>query len=190
MISMKNRRSQNGSSLIEVLVAILIMSFGLLGVAGLTASSLQYAKIAQFQTIATQLASAYGDNIRANVSGFTAGSYDMLDGYTASSDSVAIPVCADTTKCTASELAAIDQAEWTNQLRRRLPAGSAYVSRDATNNVLSADVWVMWADPSLGMGTSDFSTATTGGNQCPAAAVASLRASVAVPRCLYFRITL
>lgn len=187
---MKTRRSQNGSSLLEVLVAILIMSFGLLGLAGMTAASLQYAKMAQFQTIGTQLASAYGDNIRANVTGFNAGDYDMTTAYSGASSTVTVPACVTPAKCTAAEMADVDQAMWTNQLRRRLPGGGAYVTRDTTNNVMAADVWVMWADPSLNAGGSDLGVASTGGNQCPAAAVGSVPAGVAPPRCMYFRITL
>lgn len=187
---MKSRRSQNGSSMLEVLVAIMIMSFGMLGLAGMTASSLQYAKMAQFQTVGTQLASAYGDNIRANVNGFNNGNYDMTTAYTGATTGVTVPVCALPAKCTPAELAAIDRADWINQLRRRLPGGGAYVTRDTANNALAADVWVMWADPSLGMGAGDLSVATTGGNQCPAAAVAAVPASVAAPRCMYFRISL
>lgn len=184
------RSTQRGSSLLEVLVAILIMSFGLLGLAGMTASSLQYSKMAQYQTIGTQLAASYGDSVRANVPGFSAGNYDMTTAYTGATASITVPACTTATKCTSAELAAIDRAEWTNSLRRHLPAGSAYVTRDVGNNVLAADVWVMWADPSLGFGTSDMSVATTGGNQCPAAAIAGLASTVAAPRCMYFRISL
>lgn len=187
---MNNRRSQNGSSLLEVLIAILILSFGLLGLAGMTAASLQYAKMAQFQTIGTQLAAAYGDNIRGNVTGFNAGNYDMTTAYSGASSGVTVPVCVTPAKCTAAELADVDQALWINQLRSRLPGGSAYVTRDATNNVMAADVWVMWGDPSLDINGSNLGVAATGGNQCPAAAVASVPAGVASPRCMYFRITL
>lgn len=183
------RSAQRGSSLLEVLVAILIMSFGLLGLAGMTASSLQYSKMAQYQTVGTQLASAYGESMRANVAGFSEGHYELTAAYTGATFNVAVPTCTNAARCSAAELAAIDRAQWTNDLRRRLPGGGAYVSRDTVNNALAADVWVMWADPGLSFGASNLSVAE-GGNQCPEVALAGLASTVAVPRCMFFRISL
>ena len=189
---MRVRYSQKGSSLLEVLITILIMSFGLLALGGLTAASLQYSKMAQFQTIGSQLAAEYGERMRGNVAGFQGNNYNQLTAYSGASGSVVIPVCTTPTKCTPAELAAIDIAEWTNALRRRLPGGGAYVSQDASNT-LAADIWVMWVEPNLQYGTTSdtLSVSATGGSQCPAAAgLASLPASVATPRCIYFRVSL
>jgi type IV pilus assembly protein PilV len=188
---------QTGSSLLEVLVSILIMSIGLLGLAGMTVSSLQYAKMAQFQTVGSQLAASYGESIRGNITGFMAGNYNQAAAYTGATAAVAVPVCATPSKCTAAELAAIDLAEWNNNLRRRLPGGGAFVTRDLpadpldlASNTLAADIWVLYADPTLGFGASNLSVATSGGNQCPALALAGLSATVPVPRCMYFRVSL
>jgi type IV pilus assembly protein PilV len=133
---LKLQQTQKGSSLLEVLVAILIMSFGLLGLAGMTMASLQYAKMAQFQTIGTQLAASYGDSIRGNVTGFMAGNYNQLATYTGASSGITVPVCTIPTKCTAAEIAAIDAAEWTNNLRRRLPGGGLMWSGTTTTRWL------------------------------------------------------
>jgi type IV pilus assembly protein PilV len=182
-------RSQQGSSLLEVLITMLIMSFGLLALSGLTASSLQYSKMAQFQTIGSQLAIEYGDRMRGNVAGFQASNYNQTAAYTGASSAVDVPVCGTPAKCTPAEVAAIDIAEWTNGLRRRLPGGGAYVLRDTTHP-LSVDIWVMWVEPNLAVnGSSDtLSVAATGGNQCPAAAATGTAS--AVPRCMYFRVSL
>jgi type IV pilus assembly protein PilV len=182
-------RSQTGSSLLEVLITMLIMSFGLLALSGLTASSLQYSKMAQFQTIGSQLAIEYGDRMRGNVAGFQAGNYNKTDAYTGATSAVTVPACGTPAKCTPAEVAAIDIAEWTNLLRQRLPGGGAYVLRDAANP-LSVDIWVMWVEANLDFnGSSDtLSVSATGGNQCPAAAGT---ASVSpAPRCMYFRVSL
>lgn len=184
-------RFQKGSSLLEVMITMLIMSFGMLALGGLTAASLQYSKLAQFQTIASQLAAEYGDRMRGNVAGFRANNYDQPTAYSGASGVVAVPSCATPTNCNPAELAAIDIAEWTNELRSRLPGGGAYVMQDATNT-LAADIWVMWAEPNLQFSSSDdtLSTSATGGSQCPAAALAGLTGAVAVPRCMYLRVSL
>lgn len=185
-------RFQKGSSLLEVLITMLVMSFGLLALGGLTAASLQYSKITQYQAIGSQLAIEYGDRMRGNVAGFQANNYDQTAAYTGASSKIALPVCATAAKCTPAEVAAIDIAEWKNGLQRRLPGGGAYVVRDATNT-LAADIWVMWVEPNLNFNTTADSllVSATGGDQCPAnSGVAALPATTPTPRCLHFRISL
>lgn len=181
----KFSKNQIGSSLLEVLVTILILSFGLLGIAALTTSSLQSVKMSQFQSVAMQLANEYADRMRGNARGVTANNYSISDAYSEASDKVAVPVCATAGACTPAELASIDKAEWTNNLRRRLPSGGAYVQR----NGLSVDIWVMWIEPGLSFeDSSTLSVGATGGNQCPAAAISA--ALTNAPACAYFRVSI
>lgn len=169
----------SGASLLEVLIAIVIMSFGLLALGGLTAASIQYGKLAQFQTVGTQLASDITNRMRANVDGFVANSYNNTGVYSPTKAVVIVPACAIPTKCTANELAAIDITEWRNSLRLGLPGGDAYVLRDVATP-MAVDLWVMWTDPALASGFAATS-------ECPAAAVAGL---TTLPRCLYFRVAI
>jgi type IV pilus assembly protein PilV len=179
---------QRGSSLLEVLIAIVIMSFGLLAMGGLAASSIQYGKMAQFQTVGVQLSVDLADRIRANSSAALVGvctgknsCYDKTSVYS-STTAVLTPVaCAIATACTPSEIAARDIVEWRNALRNGLPGGDAYVQRVV--NKPTIDIWIMWIDPNLQVG-SDSSLITSGSSSCPAAAVP---ANTTVPHCLYFR---
>jgi type IV pilus assembly protein PilV len=189
---LKPPHQQTGSSLLEVLVSILIMSFGLLGMAGMTASTVQYAKMAQFQTIGTELAASYGESMRGNIAGFLAGNYDQATPYTGATDIVPVVPCKAPDKCTAAELAAIDRVEWNNNLRRRLPGGGAYVTRDLptgpldlASNTLAADIWVLYVEPTLD--PNPIYPATTGGNPCPAG---TPTATMPTLRCMYFRVSL
>lgn len=180
------RRGQQGASLLEVLITILILSFGLLGVAGLTAASLQTAKIAQFQSTALQLVNEYTERMRGNEPGVSTNDYDMTTAYSGATAGVPVPACAVADACTAAELASIDRAEWTNNLRRRLPAGGAYVTR----NGLAVDVWIMWQEPSLDVdGTTTLAVGATGGSQCPAAALAGF-GGTEPPICMYYRVSI
>lgn len=60
------RQHQSGFSLIELLVAVLIMAFGILGVAGLQVISLQQNRAALYRAEAVQLANDLMDRIRVN----------------------------------------------------------------------------------------------------------------------------
>lgn len=177
---------QRGASLLEVLVTILILAFGLLGIAGMTTSSLQTAKLSQFQSTALQLANEYAERMRGNIEGVKAGDYDLADGYDGDSSIEAVPTCSVADSCTPAELASIDQTEWLNHLRNHLPAGGAYVQRDG----LAADIWVMWQDLDLSIdGSSTLSATDTGGRGCPADAVDGAY-SGPQPTCVYYRVSL
>ena len=77
--------TQRGISLIEVLIALLLISIGLLGMASLQANSLKFNRSAYDRSVATQLAYDITDRMRANRAGALAGDYDleMTDDHTA-----------------------------------------------------------------------------------------------------------
>ncbi|MEJ7686275.1 MAG: type IV pilus modification protein PilV [Variovorax sp.] len=175
---------QTGSSLLEVLVAILIISFGLLALGGLTAVNQQHVKMTQFQSIGVQLASELGERMRGNVTAFELGAYNKTTVY--ASAEVEVPACS-VTPCSPADIAARDIAQWTNTLRQSLPGGDAFVQRDPVNP-LATDIWVIWIDPDLrDTGGSDGSVASAA--DCPAGAVTGLAATIR-PRCMHYRISL
>lgn len=174
---------QAGASLLEVLIAILVMSFGLLAMGGLTAATQQYVKMTQFQSIGMQLASEFGERMRGNVTGFESGLYTKTGPY---SGTGATPKPCKA-PCSPAEIAASDIAEWTNELQRRLPGGDGFVRRDAVNT-LATDVWILWLDPELSdAGAPGGSVASA--SDCPEAALAGSKLS-ARPRCMHYRISL
>jgi type IV pilus assembly protein PilV len=176
---------QVGSSLLEVLVAILVMSFGLLALGGLSASAQQYVKMSQFQSIAMQLASQLGERMRGNVEAFERGSYNKTTAY--ASTGTPASNCA-ASSCTSAEIAAIDMAAWTAELRNRLPGGDAFVRRDPVN-VLATDIWILWIDPgSLPGDRGELSVAAAA--DCPEDALSGLDAGDPMPRCMHYRISL
>ena len=72
------RKHQAGVSLLEVLIAVLVMSFGVTGVALLMAATIQYNKTTQYQIIALQIATQLAESMRGNTQGFLADAYPML----------------------------------------------------------------------------------------------------------------
>lgn len=100
--------AQQGYSLLEVLIAVLILSIGLLGLAGLQTTSLQSNQSASQVSQATFLASDILDRMRANPDGAKSGSYDVDPGQR--SDDFA-----------GGSLEATDVREWLQQLETALP---------------------------------------------------------------------
>lgn len=121
------RHSMRGFTLLEVLVAIVVMSIGLLGLAGLMASSLKNSHSAYQRTQATWLAYDALDRMRANRQVALAGGYDLALGAAPGG----------------SALAAIDLGEWDTALANTLPAGDGSIAVEKGGAV---KIIVQWND--------------------------------------------
>jgi type IV pilus assembly protein PilV len=116
-------RKQSGFTLLEVLVAIVVLSLGLLGLAGLQAASLRNNQTAYYRGIATQQAYDMADRLRANLAGVRAGDYNALSG--ASAD----PACFFTAVgCTPVQMANTDYFQWNAVNAALLPGGAGTVT--------------------------------------------------------------
>lgn len=73
---LRQRNRQSGLSLLEVLVATLVFSVGILGVAGMQLSGMKVTKSAQNLSVATQIAEDMADRMRANLAGVQDSLYD------------------------------------------------------------------------------------------------------------------
>jgi type IV pilus assembly protein PilV len=182
-----HQRRQIGSSLIEVMVAMLLSSIGLLAMSGLLASSARLSKAGEYRALANLLAEDIIERMRANLAGQAA--YGLTPSALADSPASA-GSCVNTEACTPAEVANMDLAEWRNTLFNSLPNGTGYLSvTDATNRLV--DVWIIWRDPSALSGTGYDNPAEgsdSHGRQrsaCPPGF-----AEVGRPRCLYFRVGL
>ncbi|MDH5277309.1 MAG: type IV pilus modification protein PilV [Gammaproteobacteria bacterium] len=112
-----NGRRNSGFSLVEVLVALVVMSVGMLGIAALYLEGLRAGRTALYRTTAVTLAADMADRIRANSTAGVA-----YAGTGPGTDSNCIN---GTNDCTANQLADDDWFNWTNQLAAQLPDGAA-----------------------------------------------------------------
>ena len=65
-INVLPRTRQRGISMVEALVALVVIAVGMLGIAGLYLSSLQASRSAKLRSYAVELAGSIADRIRAN----------------------------------------------------------------------------------------------------------------------------
>lgn len=114
-------KAQSGFTLLEVLVAIVVLSLGLLGLAGLQAASLRNNQTAYYRGIATQQAYDMADRIRANLAGVRAGNYSNLAGLPGANPNCFAAVC------TPANIAIADHRQWNTVNRALLPAGGGTV---------------------------------------------------------------
>lgn len=176
-------QAQSGASLIEVLVAILLLSFGMLALGAMMSFAVQAPKLSAYRATAANLASSHVERIRANPGGFATDSYTMAMSYdgTFYSSSTNLPSLADCSypACTEATLAAMDKAATNRAVRIELPAGGMLMNCDTSpcTRASYGNLWILWQEPSTvaGLGASS--------DNCPAAA----SALDPKPRCLYVR---
>ncbi len=138
--------------MIEVLVSLIIVAFGLLGLAGLQARSMSFQKDSFDRKAAAETAAQIAERVRANYDGFRAGNYNlaMLPGDPTPG---AIPACFDPLNCTTAEVAARDWAMWRIDLRRRLPTSGAYLVAPA--NAHQMTITLAWQEGQMTDGAVD-----------------------------------
>lgn len=99
---------QRGLSLIEVLIALVVIAIGLLGIAGLQTTAVQSNHLAHQYTLAARLAENLAENMRANRLGLLENAYDLPLGDAPAAPSVN---CA-AARCTPAQLARWQLADW------------------------------------------------------------------------------
>lgn len=117
---------QRGFSLLEVLVALLVLSIGLLGLAALQTMGLKFNTQSYQRTQAVLNAYDIIDRIRANPAGMATGGYDDIDIATAAPTS---PSCDTPPGCTPAQMAVYDVAQWKVSLAQLLAEGRGAVCR-------------------------------------------------------------
>ncbi len=156
-------RYEKGATLVEVLIAAVIVGIGLLGVAISQMHALQGSSDAQYRTTATDMALSLADRMRANLPGDNDYSNKTVDC------SVTVQKCAmspsDTSatgvvKCTPTQLAAFDMSDLLCDIvaktpkENHLPGATLSVSAcrdpgaitgDACGPGSSFDITVSWA---------------------------------------------
>ncbi|MAY38378.1 MULTISPECIES: type IV pilus modification protein PilV [Spongiibacter] len=106
---------QRGTTLIEVLVAILVTAIGVMGAAAVQLNAVKFNQTAKFRSTAVFLANDIADRLRANRAAALNGDYDIaMDDDAPSGTSIDV----------------VDLSEWLGELALRMPSGDGEVARD------------------------------------------------------------
>ena len=167
---------QRGITLLESLVAIVVMALGILGILGVQMRTLSDTQTGVRRAQAIRLIEDMGERMKANPSALA-----NLSSYVSNfAASPTVPSCAS--GCTAANLATYDVAVWKRTVRESLPLGKASIfvaPGEADGNRRQLGVIVAWRENERdGMSTTDKAainaTLTAGAgtdtatNACPA----------------------
>jgi len=107
------RRAQSGLGIIEVLVALVVVSFGVLGMAGLQLTGMKHSTSGYNRSKALLLAENMATRMRINQPAVTAASYAGVDSNNVDCATPPVPYCqarpsTGAVACTTAELAVFD----------------------------------------------------------------------------------
>ncbi|MDZ7925609.1 MAG: type IV pilus modification protein PilV [Marinagarivorans sp.] len=122
--TMHTLKRQQGYSLIEVLVSVVVLAVGFLGMTGLQARSLQSSQNSVLRTQAAFLSYDILEKMRGNPTANTAAAYAGKNGITEATNCL-------TTSCTTDQLAAFDVLSW------KCTINSIFCKDSVNNNLIS-----------------------------------------------------
>jgi type IV pilus assembly protein PilV len=135
---MLTAKQQRGASLIESMIALLVISIGLLGIAAMQVTGMKQNASALHHSKAVWAAYDMSDRIRANFEQFDI--YDGIDTTTVYDQNCTTGVC------TAAEMTISDAREW-SFIVSDLPSGRGTITNPNVNEIL---IRVMWDDEGSG----------------------------------------
>lgn len=176
-----DRQQERGATLLEVLITMLIVSFALLGIAGLQLASVRYQQTSHLRSTAITQVQIMAERIRTNANALSgsvdASAYRAANAYAAATTIPADPVCGlGSTSCTSAQSAQRDLREWRQVLAQELPGGRGSlftVTSGLITSVGARTVTVMWtekaqdSDDNLGSPPTD--------SNCPAPRVGGVK---------------
>jgi len=140
---------QNGFTLLEVLIALLVLSIGLLGLAALQTVGLRSNQMATMRTQSVQMAYDMSDRMRANPAGVDA------QDYVLAATGVVPTISRDcaVNECTPAQMAAYDLGTWLDRiitLPGGLTGGRGRITRDASGAIVTHTITVFWDEERRG----------------------------------------
>lgn len=139
-----NYRQSSGFSLIEILVAVLILGVGLLATARMQIAGIQNTQGGYMRAQASNLAYDMVDRMRTNTPAVTDGDYDLaIDGATPT-----VVACkGQAVSCSTTEMADFDQFWWRSTIDAFLPSGAGSIETEDNGTFTTVTVTLTWFDP-------------------------------------------
>lgn len=162
------RRRLKGATLLEALITVVVIGFGLLGVAGLLVKGMTANTFSNYRSIAIAKAYEIADRIRANGAAWAALNAKSIgvpesepptscETTTSGSTNSSAP-----TPCTGAQQAAWDLWVWNQSVQAALPSGSVSFSPDpvaawsaATANSVAFQITVSWMEKATATGLTN-----------------------------------
>lgn len=151
-----------GFSLLEVLVALIVLSVGLLGIAKMEALALSSTAVSTRRALAALEADSLADSMHVNKGywGAAAGLTFTVSGNTVTTLPVSpAPTCTIGAPCNSSQLASYDLNAWANQLSNLLPSDQATIACNG-NTPIECLITISWNEQAVGLNATEAASGT------------------------------
>jgi type IV pilus assembly protein PilV len=144
----------DGFSLVEVMVALIVMSVGLLGIAKMQAVALSNTAVASTRSMAAIEASSLAASMHANRGYWSSPAVAVLTTLQGAVAPPAAPDCV-AASCTPANLAAFDLQEWTKAAGQILPRDYlATITCTPTVTPPNCTIQIQWNEKSVALNTN------------------------------------
>ena len=146
---------QAGFTLLEVLIALLVISIGLLGIAGMQALAINNTSVARVQSLAALQAASLASAMHANEAYWTIGSLAATDvNGTVLTDATLNGQATDCSNavCTPVQMAGWDLKQWGGQLQQMLPGGTGRITcTTVVGTPIICTIRVIWQERNVAL---------------------------------------
>jgi type IV pilus assembly protein PilV len=122
-------KRQRGFNLVELLVALLVLSLGLAGIAALLITGMTTSNAANLNSLAVTHVQSGVEMMRGNLEAYVNGWYAGANTSGAATTAIA---CSGANGCTPAEQANNDFALWRERLQNSMPDGQGFICMDST----------------------------------------------------------
>lgn len=147
MLKTRIIKRQRGVSLIESMIALLVISVGLLGIAAMQVTSMKQNSSAMHHSQAVWIAYNIAERIRSNFGQFAAYGTPMID-----TNNSYIQDCSN--GCTAAQIITSDISDWKTEVQK-LPSGRGTIDSPIANQLRIRVMWNDEGDVGTGIGCSN-----------------------------------
>ena len=144
MSAVIKNRNNHGFTLIEILVAIVVLGIGLFGAAKMQLVAIQNTQGGYLRAQASNIGYDIIDRMRANTLAVTSGDYDISDDDNTPAQIDCKGADAD---CSTAEMAQFDQYWWRQTVDELLPNGAAGIVTVDNGTTTKVTISVTWIDP-------------------------------------------
>jgi type IV pilus assembly protein PilV len=168
-LTRKAATSTSGFSLVEVMVAVVVICVGLLGIAKIQSLAISSTNLARMRSLAALEAASLAAVMHAN-RGYWAGAnatltppsatitYDPVNGVQGLAPNPAGNNC---NQCTPAQIAGYDFLYWTQNLSGLLPGATANVSCSQANPPLNCTITISWVENVVGLTQQEAAQSTS-----------------------------
>lgn len=138
-------KKQTGLSLIEILVTVLIVNFGILGLSKLQLTNLKSINNSILSLNASFYAESLVDKLQGNSDyAKSSNSAYVLADFTDTPSSQASSAVCISSSCSAANLAIYDMNTWLYKIKTRFPKGKAKITKADTGSTTMYTIEIQW----------------------------------------------